>query len=112
MTTLWEFTDQQVERDDAIAAVESNSVVWRTAANDALLSVARSQGTLTSDDVWLTLHRRNISNPAEPRAMGPVMQHGVREGWIAPTNQVRVADIPSSPNHRRPQRVYRSRIVR
>jgi len=100
--------DQAQARDEAIAAVESHSVVWRTEAERALRAAAAAYWNLTSDDVWALLRVEGISAPPEPRAMGPVMMAGVRKGWIEPTDQVRTGS--HSPNHKRPQRVYRSRI--
>jgi hypothetical protein len=102
--------DQTKARDEAIARVESTSAAWRSFATNVLLRVARTNPDLTSDDVWAGLHRDGIPDPGEPRAMGPVMLAGVRKGWLTSTEMVRIASDPSSPNHRRPQRVYLSRI--
>ena len=102
--------DQRVARDRAIDHVGTGSAFWRTYTRGALYECAGRFDDLTSDDVWAVLHRNGIPDPREPRAMGPVMLAGVREGWIKPTNQVRISDDPASPNHRRPQRVYLSLI--
>jgi hypothetical protein len=104
--------DQRVARAAAIAAVEQASIIWRGLARNALLEVALSEGDLTSDDVWRLLHEQGVPDPSEPRAMGPVMLAAVRDRWIAPTDRVRIADYPASPNHRRPQRVYLSMMDR
>jgi len=103
--------DQGVARDKAIARVEINSAAWRSFARRALRDAAVFDEDLTSDDVWHVLHMHKIPGPSEPRAMGPVMLGGVRDRWIAATNEVRISNDPASPNHKRPQRVYRSLIT-
>lgn len=103
--------DQRVARDRGIEQVEQHSVIWRTFARKALRDAAVDGDDLTSDDVWHLLHEHGIPGPIEPRAMGPVMLGGVRDGWIEATNMVRISNDPASPNHKRPQRVYRSRIT-
>ena len=108
--TVKPIEDQIEARDEAIARVESTSAPWRSFATNVLLRVAQAKPDLTSDDVWAGLHRAGIPDPGEPRAMGPVMLAGVKKGWIAATATVRIASDPSSPNHRRPQRVYQSRL--
>jgi hypothetical protein len=103
--------DQRVARDEAIRRVEDHSVVWRSFARLALRDVAVSTEYLTSDDLWHVLKQHRIPPPIEPRAMGPVMLAGVREGWIIATSKVKISVDTASPNHNRPQRVYRSLIV-
>lgn len=103
--------DQRVARDKAIERVEFNSIVWRSFARRALRDAAVSSDELTSDDVWWILRYHDIPDPTEPRAMGPVMLRGVRDGWIVSTNRTKISDDPASPNHNRPQRVYLSRIT-
>jgi hypothetical protein len=103
--------DQRVARDEAIRRVEDHSIVWRSFARLALRDAAVFDEHLTSDDVWHVLHMHRVPDPIEPRAMGPVMLAGVRDGWIIATNKVEISNDPASPNHKRPQRVYRSLIV-
>lgn len=103
--------DQRKARDDAMAAVEVHSAYWRPFAMKALHEAAVTRKELTSDDVWRILHRRKIPSPGEPRAMGPVMVAGQKEGWIVQTDRTKISNDPSTPNHSRPQRVYISRVV-
>ena len=103
--------DQTAARNIALARVEASSVLWRSLARIALREAAVRLPELTSDDVWRILALHAIPSPTEPRAMGPVMLRGVAEGWLDRTRQTRIADHPATPNHRRPQAVYRSRIV-
>ena len=106
--TIWDIDAARDARDEAIANVSVTSVPWRTVAYEALLAVAEAQETVTSDDVWQELERRDIPRPAEGRAMGPVMMQGVRDGVIVPngytqgTNPKHHADV---------MRVYRSRAT-
>lgn len=102
--------DQRVARDEAIRRVEDHSVIWRSFARLALRDAAVFDEYLTSDDVWHVLKMHHVPDPIEPRAMGPVMLAGVRDGWIVATDKVKISDDPASPNHNRPQRVYRSLI--
>ena len=102
--------DQRTARDAAIARVEAHSPVWRSFAILALKDVAVTKRTLTSDDVWKMLRRRGVPEPVEPRAMGPVMLHGIHEEWLESTDQIRISDDSATANHNRPQRVYMSRI--
>jgi hypothetical protein len=103
--------DQGAARDEGIARAADHNADWRTFASLALRDVAVAQEDLTSDDVWRVLHQHKIPDPTEPRAMGPVMLAGVTDEWITVTGSIRIADDPATPNHKRPQRVYRSRIV-
>lgn len=103
--------DQRLARDESIAQAEQASAAWRSFAKRALRDVAVIQEDLTSDDVWRVLHHHKIQDPSEPRAMGPVMLAGVSDNWIAATGSIRIADDPASPNHKRPQRVYRSLVT-
>lgn len=103
--------DQRQARDEAMARVENASAYWRPYAMRALYEAAASRREITSDDVWRVLHRRKIPSPGEPRAMGPVMVAGQKNGWIDQTDRTKISDDPSTPNHSRPQRLYISKIT-
>jgi hypothetical protein len=83
--TLWEAWER---RDEAIDRVQRRTSAWRALAYQALEDVARRQFYVTSDDVWDELFLRNVPRPDEGRAMGPVMQKGVREGLLIPDGYV------------------------
>jgi len=76
-------------RDEAVRTVAASEAPFVAVAYDALRVLCRwNPGeTVTSEDVWEMLGLRGISKPAEPRAMGPVMLRGVREGLIRPTGR-------------------------
>lgn len=65
--------------------------------------------TLTADDVWEMLEHPIIAatfSTHDPRALGPVMQEAVRNGWIAATDKV--VKSKRRVNHGRKITVWRS----
>jgi len=91
-------------RDEAILRVDANAdEEWKIAATQALYRVALEQSTLISNDLW-----RYVSKPREPRALGPLMQRGVSQGWIVATPDFK--PCPSVTRHAAPARIWRSRI--
>ena len=103
--TIWDLDAARDARDEAITNVSVTSVPWRTVAYEALLAVAAAQDTVTSDDVWKELERRDIPRPPEGRAMGPVMMQGVRDEVITPDGYTQGADPR---HHADVMRVYRA----
>lgn len=102
-----------ISRENSIEQVTKSNVAWLAEVASVLEAVARKYSTLTSDDVWNELKEWSVPVPAptDPRAMGPVMKNGVKDGIIAATGDWIVSDTPATPrNHGRPQRVYRSLI--
>lgn len=106
---LFDPAGARAARDEAIATVASHSPHWRSIANQALQTVAYRQRMVTSDDVWLELDRLSIPRPPEGRAMGPVMQWGVREGYIAPSG---FTQGTQKAHHADVMRVYASLVAR
>jgi hypothetical protein len=94
-------------RDEAVERV--NDPLWRSFAMDALHDIAQYRQTVTSEDVWRVLALKGIPFPREHRAMGPIMQAGVREGWIETRGFVQAE---RSSRHAAPIRVYQSKITR
>lgn len=84
-------------RDEAVRTVAASEAPFVAVAFEALVAVvnrerlwAREAGMarpITSEDVWAKMTDQGFSKPAEPRAMGPVMLRGVREGLIRPTGR-------------------------
>lgn len=93
-------------RDDGIRTVAASEAPFVAVAFRALELLARNShgSTLTSEDVWTVMAAGGFGKPAEPRAMGPVMQRGVREGLIRPTDTFRKGTMRS--RHAAPIRVY------
>jgi len=91
-------------RDEALTVVDAGAPAdWKAAALDAVRHLARMLPEFTTDDVWVRL-RGNA--PAEPRALGAVMQHARALGLIEPTDRIRTSARPEC--HARPVRVWRS----
>jgi hypothetical protein len=84
-------TERQVITDEAISAAGSRSQPWAAVALAALEWVARGNVEFTADEVWAELDSLSVPWPDEPRAMGAVMRAGVAEGFIAPTDTVRMS---------------------
>lgn len=105
MTTLWDVAEAEQARDEALLRVQARSVDWRTVAWDVLLEVARRKDTLTSDDLMEEMDRLGYARPVEGRAVGPVMQRGIREGVLVPIGYV----AGRNPRHHKDvARLYRS----
>jgi hypothetical protein len=96
-------------RDDAIARVEANAdPAWKALAYDAVIEVARTHVTFTTDEVWFVLAERNVRPPHEPRAMGAVMQRAKREKVVRATPEFRETTRPQA--HCAPVRVWESLV--
>lgn len=93
-------------RDEAMERVDNPP--WRAFADRALLSVARTYGVVTSEDVWQELDRMGIPRPAEARCMGPCMAAAVKAETLEPTGYQRSSDPR---HHADVMRVYRSRLL-
>lgn len=90
LATLWDVPREAEEaRDAALLQVAAHSVPWRTVAWDVLLDLARNRVFLTSDDLTEAMVTRGYGMPAEGRAVGPVMQRGIREGVLVPAGYVK-----------------------
>jgi hypothetical protein len=105
--TLWDEDESKKARDEGILTVQALSTPWRTVAFEALRDVARRDpgGLVTSEDVWRELDAWEVARPIEPRAMGPVMQQGVREGLLRATTTFINSTAVS--RHAAPIRAYR-----
>jgi hypothetical protein len=94
---------EAIERVDRHASED-----WKTACASAITEAARRWTRLTSDQVWEVLAERGVTEPHEPRAMGPMMVQAVRLGVLKATDDWEPSVIPA--RHRRPCRVYESLI--
>lgn len=75
-------TPEQRSEDAQDRAEQGADGEWLWHAHRALRACVARLDRLTSDDVWDELDSLGIEAPREPRAMGPVMTWGVREGLI------------------------------
>ena len=84
--TLWSYAESIKERDKAIDLAEAGRTrLWREQALEAVRRCAQEHQYLTADDVWSYVAPRQ--RKGESRAMGAIMRHAVREGWIVGTNE-------------------------
>lgn len=92
-------------RDEALARVERAAAPdVKRDAERAVRALALEREEITSDDVW----ERMTLLPSEPRMLGPIMKAAERRGEIEQTDRTVLSSLPQ--NHRRPVRVWRSRI--
>lgn len=86
------------------AARRAHDEAWIDGATNTIEMIARSQVTLTSDDVWAAIDMP----PRQSRMIGNALARAQRAGVIEKTEEHR----PSvrRENHSRPVRVWRSRV--
>ena len=103
-------------KQDGMNRVETNAgQAWNQEARKGLKQIAKSNEYFTSDPLWDALEDQGIPEPENPRAMGPVMLRGQREGWMTKVgvpDETRAALEKSRrpQSHMRPCTVYRSLI--
>jgi hypothetical protein len=91
-------------RDEALGRVEEAAPEeWKMAARRAILRLARTRPTLTTDDVWRALDGHV---PPEPRALGAIM----RQSSDILLRTERTVNSTRPECHRRPVRVWESLI--
>jgi len=99
-------TEKAIKRADEHADQE-----WKDAALEKVYQIARKQEILTADDLNDAI-AGDKDMPAgyhAPGATGPVMRRARKQGWIELCDGVH-AESRRSAAHRRPQRVWRSKI--
>lgn len=95
-------------RDAAIDKAEIGAdEAWLAAAAASIRYHAEHLKTFTTDEVWKLLS--HLPEPREPRAMGAAMRNAQREEWIEATDRTKRSERPRC--HRRPVRVWRSKLV-
>lgn len=97
-------------RDFAISVVATHAnETYKRRALFAIRLIAQTQIDLTSDDARRLVERTwpELGTP-NMKVWGPLMNEAKSRGWIAPTDSVRSDDRVAC--HRRPKRVWRSRI--
>lgn len=97
------------ERDEAIDRVsEAAPHAFKVGTLATIEALALAKDEFTTDAVWALNERRGVDVPPEPRAMGALMKRAAEAGWVEPTERTVQSGRPE--NHRRPVRVWRSRI--
>lgn len=96
-------------RDAAIAQVDEHApIAFKVAALDAVHRLAVERPELAADDVWEELHKVNVADTREPRALGSIMRQAAAQGWVERTDRVRPSMLPRQ--HRRHLAIWRSKI--
>ena len=97
-------------RDQAIRrGYDGASDRWRQRMDEAIYYLATTLDEFTTDDVWDYFETAEINVPVETRSLGGAMRRAQRAGWVKPTDRVINSERPRC--HRRPVRVWISRIV-
>lgn len=95
-------------RDAAIARGEDAAHArWKEAAMDAIHACARRLDSFTTDQVVEAIRHYGVES-GDHRALGGLMKRAEKHGWIEQTDRTRPSALPQS--HRRPKRVWRSRL--
>jgi hypothetical protein len=101
-------TEATAARDAALEVVEvAAEPSWFDLAIAALWQTAHALDEFIVDDVWKF---GGLSTTRENRAIGAVITHGLRQGWMEQTPNYRPSERKTS--HRNPRRVWRSCIRR
>lgn len=99
-----------IQRDEGIQQSRSTSGEnWHEYACKFLYDYCLYATTVFVDDLW----QAGLGEPKSPRALGAVMQHAVKEGWIEPiTTEFGDVCRPSVRSNCQMKRVWLSRITR
>lgn len=95
-------TEAEAKAEAIQRALDAADAEWKIAAKLALAQVAVSHDEFSSDDLW-----SRLAKPREPRALGGVIQAGVRAGWMKDTGRTIKAG-----SHLRPLTVWASLVRR
>ena len=83
--------------------------IWKSAAADALRECALKYREFTTDEIWQLLAIKGV-HTGENRAIGAIVQAGVRSGMITHTERWRPTRRRIA--HKRPVAIYRSNICK
>lgn len=99
----------ETDEADYMLAVEQNAKAgWIATVLDSIQTLARTQPTLTTDDVWAYMEWREADRTHEPRAMGAAFKRAARLGMIESAHEF--VKSTREKCHHRPIAVWRSRI--
>lgn len=110
MSTVRNVAEATRVRDEAIKrGYDAAGARWRKHLDDAIRYTASILPEFTTDDIWDYFETAEITVPNETRSLGGAMRRAQAAGWIRPTD--RVINSERVTCHRRPVRVWQSRIV-
>lgn len=96
-------------RDEGIDSVYENaSPEFKLGTNASIEFIARGRDEFTTDAVWARNEQQGVPLPHDNRAMSGAMGIAKAAEWIEPTD--RFVPTQRKQAHRRPIRVWRSRI--
>lgn len=81
--------------------------VWKQAASEALMTLAKSKPEFTTDELWDLLAERGV-HTGEPRALGAIMQSAHRSGMIKSSGKY----VASYRRHKAPIILWQSNIYK
>lgn len=81
--------------------------IWKQAASDALMKLAKTKAEFTTDELWDLLAEQGV-HTGEPRALGAIMQSAHRSGMIKATGKY----VPSYRRHKAPIILWQSNIYK
>ncbi len=84
---------------------ESNIDAFNIAAVKAVVKLAKTKRSFTTDDIWAALPASATAG-VEPRALGAIMTSAQDQGAIKATGRYKPSKRPEC--HRRPVRVWKS----
>lgn len=100
----------KLARDAAVAHVDEHADdAWKIAARAAVQAVSLRRAEFTTDDVLEVLRTQPVATH-EGRALGPVMLHAARMGWVENTRRFQKSNAVS--RHNAPKTVWRSLLFR
>ena len=97
-------------REIGIDAAEYGSEEWVELAEAVISAICQRSRLFTADRVWFYLQDAGRGWVREPRAMGAAMRRASSVGWCEPTDRTVQSVRPEC--HRRPVRIWRSRIFK
>jgi hypothetical protein len=97
-------------REIGIDAAAYGSEDWVHLTEAVIGALCRRVAAFTTDRVWFYLEELPAAHTGEPRAMGAAMRRAAGRGWCEATAEHVLSKRPEC--HRRPIRVWRSRLYR
>jgi hypothetical protein len=96
---------ERAKQEGIEASYQHAPSIWKQAASDALMALAKSKPEFTTDELWDILAKQGI-HTGEPRALGSIMQSAHRSGMIKSTGKY----VASYRRHKAPIILWQSNI--
>ncbi len=89
------------------ASYQHATSIWKNAAVEALMTLAKAKPEFTTDELWDLLAEKGV-HTGEPRALGSIMQSAHLSGMIKSTGKY----VPSYRRHKAPIILWQSNIYK